>query len=390
MDNQSDTAQDLHILAIAETAEAAREKAARLQALTGCAVSAADALSPLQPCDAIVVDVSQLRLAPFSGLQAQRRQGNTAPAILCAPRLTGEMAAEVFDLDVRRFIRKPVTDEELRTELEPFLQGIRHERERAARERGLEAAQKALQRRVEQLEALTRIGRAIAGSPDESTALARTVEAATYLLRADESLLYLYPGEGRGLELKAWHGIAEEDIGVLWHPSEDSIMAEVLETGTPVLRQDSGVDSKVTTGLFVQAALAAPLVVHRGVAGVLLVQRREGRLFDGADIAAVLSLASYTGITLERLRERAELEARVEEALAASRLVCAHVDTLAGPIGGVESNVLALLDGEFGPLDEAQQNAAHRIRLAAERLQEISHLIQDVMTKFEPSSPPDG
>lgn len=390
MDNQPDTAQDLHLLAIAETAEAARELAARLQALTGCATSAADALSALQPCDAIVVDVTQLRLAPLAGLQAQRRQGNTAPAVLCAPRLTGEMAAEVFDLDVRQFIRKPVGDAELHAQLEPFLSGIRQERERAAREHALEGVQKALQRRVEELDALTRVGRAITGAEDQGATLERTVEAVTYLLRADASLLYLHGGEGRGLELKAFHGIPEERVGPLWHPSEDSIMAEVMETAAPILRQQPDVQSKVTTGLFVRAALAVPLIVGRGVSGVLLAQRRGERLFDGADLAALLSIASYTSIALERLREKAELEARVEEALAASRLVSAHAETLAGPVDGVESNVMALLDGEFGPLDEAQHGAAHRIRLAAERLQEISGLIQDVLADFEPSSPPDG
>lgn len=347
------------------------------------------ALSDPAPADLILLDVSQLRSEPFAGLKAQRAAGNVAPALLCAPRLTGDMAAEVFDLDIRDFVRKPVGDQELLARLAALSASSRHERERVDHEQRqveleqrLENAQAALQRRIDEMDALSRVGWALARVEDRATLLERVVEAAVFLGRADESLVYLRDVSGQ-LALRAHYGVDEGRIGALWHPSTDSLMAQVLETGQPVARSDASEDSKVTTSYFVRQALAVPIFAGQEVTGVLTMHRRGERPIDGSDQAVMRSLADYTGMALDRIQSAEELKERVDQALTAARLVRAHVDTLAGPIDGVYSNAEALLDGEFGALNPEQDSAVRRIRLAAARLDEIAGLVHETLAEFD-------
>lgn len=385
--NQMIDTQTAHILVIADSVEVAEHLAGDLLPGAGYAVTTADALSPLEECDIILVDVSQLRSSPLASLQTQRNFGNDAPAILVAPRLTSEMAGEVFELDIRDFIRKPASDEDLLEHLSKFVAQVDLEQGRDELERQLRATEGLLRRRIEEMNALSRIGRAITASDDMETILKRVTEAAMYLTRAEAVALYLLGKSGGALELRAHKGIEPEHVSGLWHPSGDSVMAAVMETGEPVMRSNSPESTKFTTGYYVQASLSVPVITAQKVIGVLAVIRHVGQPFDDTDRAALVNLGDFAGLAVGRVRERAMHDERLTEALSTARLVGGHAETLINPIEGISSNVEALLDGEFGPLEDPQRDAASRIRLGVIRLDEIVTLIQLALAQFEDELP---
>ena len=106
-----------------------------------------------------------------------------------------------------------------------------------------------------------------------------------------------------------------------------------------------------------------------------------------ADLAALTNLGDYAGMALDRVDAAEDAERRVDEALATARLVRAHAQSFAGPIDGIASNVEALLDGEFGPLSDAQLGAVSRIRLGAARLSETARLIDEMFEEIESEAP---
>src|SRR6185436_17206398 len=97
-----------HILVAADTAEASDQLISGLLPKAGYQITKADEFNaPPDGVDIILVDVSMLRSAsPFATLKAQRRLGCEAPAILFVPRVTEQIATELFPLGVRELVLK--------------------------------------------------------------------------------------------------------------------------------------------------------------------------------------------------------------------------------------------------------------------------------------------
>ncbi len=377
------------ILVIADTNDAAANLVDRLLPGAGFHAVQADTFSDAISADAILIDVTQLRSAPLGGLQNQRERGNTAPALICAPRLTGDMADHLLDLNIRAFLRKPIADGELIDRLWAFVQQARHEGSQEKIEAQLERAQAALTRRLEELNSLSRIGRAITSLTDEDVILTRIVEAAVYLTRADEGAIFLVDEATGRLQLHAQQGLGEEAVAAIRQPSPDSSAAIALRTGKPVIQGGGERQTKITTDYIVQAAMNVP--VHaEGAAplGVLAVHSHAERGFEPADQVVLASLADFTAMALGKAYVFQEMGSRVDAALEAARQVRLHAETLLSPADGILSQANTLLSGEHGRLTEDQHGAVSRIKLAAERLREIVGFIEAAFEDFpgEPSS----
>ena len=377
-----------HILVIADTAEAADHLGRNLLPRAGYQVTVADALAPSPPCDAVLVDITHLRSGPLAGLQAQRRMGNEVPAIICAPRLTDEMSSQIFSLDIRDFVPKPVEDAILLERLDQFVSQIRRERDVSALVHHLEQSQKMLARRLDEMGALSRVGRAIASLTSADAVLTRIVEAAVYLTHADEGVVYLLElEEANTPRLRAFEGLTHEQAAAIERPSPESDVVAVLASSQPIARGAEDGGSLVTPDYVARAALNVPIVVQHRAVGVLAVHSRTERTFEQADQAILTSLADYAAIALDKASLIARADHRIDAALAASRTVRLHAETLLSPVDGIVSQIDTLLTGGFGRLTEAQHSAMARIRLAARRLQEIVGFIRETLADFDDEWP---
>ena len=369
-----------HILVAADTTEVSDQLIGGLLPKAGYQISKADEFNaPPANIDIILVDVSMLRsTSPFAMLKAQRRLGCEAPAVLFVPRVTEQMATELFPLGVRELVLKPVEDEVRLARLDEFVKRIMAERDQAAVQQNLSQTQTDLARRLEEMSTLSRIGRAISSASDIDTMLSHIVEAAVFLTRADEGAVFLVDKENAGLILRAEQGMGTQRAAALQQPSKDSDAMAVLQSGKPVLKGGE-TEHKVKTGYLARALINVPIVVGQQVAGVLAVYSLGKHTFEPSDQAVLVSLADYAAIALDKVNALLQLKGEIDEAAKAGKTVMSHAETLFDPVDGIESQVDTLLSGGFGPLTETQSGAVQRIKSATGRLKEVIGFIRQSM-----------
>lgn len=334
------------------------------------------------PVDMIVTEVTRIMFSPFVGLEAQRRLGCNAPALVIAPRVNEQMAGKVFALDIRDFVVKPIEDVALLERIKHFAAAIHKTQLESNAGQVLAQTQATLARRMEEMSMLSRIGRAISKQPNLDQMLAQIVDAGVFLTHAQEGAIFLTEDYGGSLTLRAEKGIGAKQSEVIRRPSEDSDAMEVLRSGTPV-RKGGDTEHKVKTGYLVRGLINVPIVIGNIVVGVVAVYNHGDRSFDEIDEAILTNLADYAALVIDKMRSIEQVESKIDAARDASREIILHAQTLAAPIEGIESLVETLLNGEFGPLSEQQNTAIHRIQNATIRLNEIAGFINDAVASTE-------
>nr|MBN1228710.1 GAF domain-containing protein [Anaerolineae bacterium] len=337
--------------------------------------------------DIILVDVTHLRGDPLASLQTQRHLGQGAPAILIAPRLTTEMSEVLFALKIRGFIRKPFTTLDLLEQIEALIAHILSEQDQTNLRVELEASRQSLSRRIGELKALSRIGQAIVSTTDLSVSLTRIAEAAAFLTRADQVVIYLWDKQERALLVQTSHGIEPAVLNALAIPSKETDAFQALSTGQKIVREPGESGHEVVAGYRVFAALTVPVIVNRQVQGVIAAYNQSKRSFDADDQAVLSSLADYTAIALDKAWLIEDAQRRLDESLIAPRNIRLHAETLLDPVDGIEAQVDTLLSGGFGPLTEAQHTAVTHIKQAADRLTEITGFIREELARFDDPPP---
>jgi GAF domain-containing protein/FixJ family two-component response regulator len=373
---------NIHVLVVTDDTETSEHLAHELLPGAGYSVTLADDFTPPPTCDAILVDVTRLRSSPFARLKAQRRMGCQAAALLCAPRLTEQMAVEMFSLGVREFVLSPVEDATLLEKLTGFVSRVHREQSQDELRALLNETQTALARQLEEMNTLSRIGRSITSLTNMDTVLSYIVEAAVFLTGADEGAIFLLDEESDELLLRAEQGLGSERAEAFSRPSADSDAVTVARTGQPVMRGGDA-EHKIKTGHMVRALINVPIIVEQRTMGVLAVYNHGDRSFESADQTILAGLADYAAIALDKIRSLEYFAARVEAALDTSQTVLLHAETMHDPVEGIESLVDTLLADGFGTLTEKQSSAVSRVKLATVRLREIFELIRQTIAEFE-------
>jgi K+-sensing histidine kinase KdpD len=324
---------------------------------------------PPPPCDAILVDISMIRAAsPLSGLAAQRRMGCQSPAILFSPRLTEQMAVDVFPLGIKGFVLKPVDEQVRLQKVAEFVAFATVESSQAALQENLSRTQETLARRLEEMKMLSRVGRAISSLSDLDAIALRVTEASSYLTRADESAVVLL--EGQQCVLWAHQPSGSAQAAIIRQPSNDPLIITVLKSGKPQLGTDvSG-----------QSVLAVPVISGGTAAGVLINYKAASKpAFEESDQTVLSSLADYAAIALDGVKAMAAMRIEIDVALEAGRKVFTHAETLFDPVDGIDAQSDTLLSGGFDPLTEKQHAAILRIKQATGRLKEIIGFIRETL-----------
>lgn len=367
-----------HVLVLADTAEAADYLADVLLPQAGYAATRADDFTSPPLCDVILVDISRLRSAnPFASLKAQRRMGSNAPAILFVPRLTEQMAIEVFPLGIRELVIKPVEDAVRLEKLAEFISRVQEEREQAEIREHLAQLQDALARRLDEIKTLSRIIRVIGSLSDLDTMLAHIVESGVYLTGAEEGAIFLRDSDNGQLIMCAQQGMGASRAEAIRQPSTDSDAMGVFRTGQPMMKSGE-TQNKVKTGHLANALINVPIILGSETLGVLAVYNSQSsRSFEDSDQIVLGSLADYAAIALDKVNLLALQDSRVVAALESANKVFFHARTLYDPVDGIESQVETLLSGGFGPLAEKQHSAVTRIKQATTRLKEVIEFIRE-------------
>ncbi len=144
---------------------------------------------------------------------------------------------------------------------------------------------------------LQRIVQKVSQSPDLDSALTEIVNGVKIALNVDASSVYLKPADSQVLTLMASVGLHNNSINKITVPTEQGLVGLVAETAEPVnlcdaashqryvLNPDAGEDKY-------QSFLGVPIIDHRRLYGVLVIQRAENSPFDDDDVAFLVTLGA--------------------------------------------------------------------------------------------------
>lgn len=169
-----------------------------------------------------------------------------------------------------------------------------------------------LQRRLEELDTLSNVGRSVTASFNIDNILATVVDAAVEFTQAEQGSLLLLDPETGELYMQAAKNIGEEIVKTFRIPAENSLAGTVIETGEPVL-YTGDTPKKIRTAYLVQDLMYVPLRTRKGIIGVLGVDNQVKKSpFHENHLAAVSAIADYAAIALEnaQLFASSELERR--------------------------------------------------------------------------------
>jgi len=166
-----------------------------------------------------------------------------------------------------------------------------------------------LQRQVDEMDTLTRLGRQITSSLDLDSVLTSIVDAAVQLTGSEEGSLLLIDESTGELYMRASKNFQEDFVRTFRLPVADSLAGQVIRTGEATLI-DENTPQKIKTSYLVQSIVYVPLSIHGHVMGVLGVDNRHSRLpLTQRHVTMLNALSSYAVIALENARLFADTKA---------------------------------------------------------------------------------
>ncbi len=225
------------------------------------------------------------------------RELPTVPLILLLDEANPEAYKKAMRMGACDVLARPLRSEDVRQSIQASLG-----RNRQLRDEVLNEARRfttTLQRRVDELETLERLGHSITSTLDLDGVLASIVDAAVELTGAEEGSLMLLDELTGELYIRAARNFQDEFVSTFRLPIQDSVIGQVLSTAQPV-RLDEQTPQKIKTSYLVQSLVYVPLKMKGQVLGVLGVDNRLARkAFKDRDVMVLSAIAEYAVIALQ-------------------------------------------------------------------------------------------
>jgi GAF domain-containing protein len=176
-----------------------------------------------------------------------------------------------------------------------------------------------VQRRVEELIFLNRVGRAVTSSLDLEQILATVMEETVLMLGTEAGSLLLLDEESNELVFEAAVGPRSEKAKSLRVPLGRGIAGWVVREGQRLLVPDVGKDPRFYpdidggTGFVTRSLLAVPLKVKGKVIGVIEAVNKTEGYFSQEDVALLSAMAQPAAIAIENAQLYKDLQDRMEE-----------------------------------------------------------------------------
>ena len=242
------------------------------------------------------------------------------PTILMTGQGSEETDVAAFRLGIRDYIIKPIDAQELSDSIDKALRETRLRREHDVLVDQLMDSNSQLQRRAQELNVLYEVGKSVSSSLDLEEVLHRVVEAAVYVVGAEEGSLMLLDEERGELYIRASKNLDSRAQSVRKRVT-DSLAGQVLQTKRAIAIGDDSPMERTHTALLVKSLIYVPLVLEEQAIGVLGVMNYiHQRSFDNDDTRALAALAGYATIAIRNAnmyhridRERNVLGAMVNQ-----------------------------------------------------------------------------
>jgi two-component system, NtrC family, sensor kinase len=248
--------------------------------------------------DLMIVDQQMPRLNGLEVLQKLRERDLAIPAILMTAHGSEDTAVAAFRLGIRDYIVKPIDIDEISDSVDRALRESRLQRERDQLVQQLMESNSQLQRRAQELNVLYGVGKSVASSLDLEEVLHRVVEAAVYVVGAEEGSLMLLDEERGELYIRASKNLDSKAKSMRKRVT-DSLAGKVLQTKRAIAIGSDSQWKRTHTALLVKSLIYVPLVLQNKPIGVLGVANRvKETSFDSNDTRALSALARYATIAI--------------------------------------------------------------------------------------------
>lgn len=265
--------------------------------------------------DLILTDMQMPRMSGLELLQLLAQYKVDIPVVMMTAHGSEMIAIEAFRLGVKDYIVKPFTVEEVLAVIARALSETRLRREKDVLTRNLAAANQQLERRVQEMAVLARVGQAVSALRDQDVLMKRIVEASVFISSANRGALLL--AEGQTMRLCSTTGFSTPLDGSVVQPR--SLIASVLQSKKPLLLAGAQINSEPygRDAPPPQAFMATPIVTQNNALGVLAVDRVQGapglqpldgraaqsqRPFNENDARLLAAMADYAAISLQNAR----------------------------------------------------------------------------------------
>ena len=270
--------------------------------------------------DLMITDQQMPNMTGLQVLQKLHERNVDIPAILMTGRGSEETAVAAFRLGIRDYIIKPIDAEELTASIENALRESRLQRERDQLVDQLMGSNSQLQRRAQELNVLYDVGKSVSSSLDLEEVLQRVVEAAVYVVGAEEGSLMLLDEERGELYIRASKNL-DSQAQTMRKRVTDSLAGRVLQSRQAVAIGNDSPTERTHTALLVKSLIYVPLIWQEKAIGVLGVMNYlQESSFDKNDTRALAALGGYAAIAINNAnmfkaieRERNTLGAVVDQ-----------------------------------------------------------------------------
>lgn len=270
--------------------------------------------------DLMITDQQMPQLTGLEVLQKLRERDVNIPAILMTGQGSEETAVAAFRLGIRDYIIKPIDPDELSQSIDKALRESRLQNERDQLVQQLMESNSQLQRRAQELNVLYGVGKSVSSSLDLEEVLHRVVEAAVYVVGAEEGSLMLLDEERGELYIRASKNLDSKAKSMRKRVT-DSLAGKVLQSKRAIAIGNDSQWKRTHTALLVKSLIYVPLILQNKAIGVLGVTNQlKETSFDSNDTRALSALGGYAVIAINNAnmyneieRERNILSAVVEQ-----------------------------------------------------------------------------
>ncbi len=253
------------------------------------------------------------------------------------------------------------------------------------------------------LEVLRKIVQEVSTAPDLDSVLDLIVRRIQRAMRTQVCSVYLYDDELERYSLMATQGLNPDAVGRVSLSTSEGIVSVVGQRAEPINLEDASVHPRYTyledTGEEqFHAFLGVPIIHHRDVLGVLVVQQKEIRRFDeseeaflvtlSAQLAGVIAHAEATGLIRQQDGGESENDRRFEGISGSPGVAIGQIVVIAPPadLAAVPDKVAADIDKEVERFEEALASVRKDIKVVgrslAKRLRAEEQALFDVYLRM--------
>lgn len=248
--------------------------------------------------DLMITDQQMPGMTGLEVLQRLHERSMNIPSILITGEGSEDTAVKAFRLGIKDYIIKPIDAEELGYSIDKALRESRLQKERDLLVDQLMESNAQLQRRAQELNVLYGVGKSVSSSLDLEEVLQKVVEAAVYVVGAEEGSLMLLDEERGELYIRASKGL-DSKAKTMRKRVTDSLAGKVLQTKRPIAIGSDSEWKREHTALLVKSLIYVPLILQNKPIGVLGVTNQvKETTFDSNDTRALSALAGYATIAI--------------------------------------------------------------------------------------------